>query len=144
MVVPSYLVPYTLLHIISAVITILIIVVINNINFIFVQQQQGNNGGEGVYRQLQPQINRAQDDAMVSYIFQRTHSDTTELSLQHPALAPPPQQPPPPPPPPHIPSQQAPTAVPLSHVQGKFQPLRWPPSNEQVADFVSIVAINSL
>ncbi|KAK7583826.1 hypothetical protein V9T40_004789 [Parthenolecanium corni] len=100
----------------------------------FASQQQGNNGGEGVYRQLQPQMNRAQDDAMVSYIFQRTHSDTAELSLQqHPALAPPPPQQPPPPP--HIQSQQAPTAVPLSHVQGKFQALRWPPSNEQVADF---------
>lgn len=84
-------------------------------------------------------MNRAQDDAMVSYIFQRTHSDTAELSLQqHPALAPPPPQQPPPPP--HIQSQQAPTAVPLSHVQGKFQALRWPPSNEQVADFVSINA----
>lgn len=96
-------------------------------------QQQGNNG-EGLYRQMQPQLNRAQDDAMVSYIFQRNSSDATDLSLQQqpPQLAAPPQQPPP-----HLQSQQA-TAVPLSHLQGKFQQLRWPPSNDQIPDFVSI------
>lgn len=84
---------------------------------------------------MQPQLSRTQDDAMVSYIFQRTHSDTAELSLQqqHPALGAPQQ------PPPHLSSQQAPTAVPLSHLQGKFQALRWPPNNEPVADFVSFI-----
>lgn len=102
-------------------------------------QQQGNNG-DGLYRQIQPQVNRAQDDAMVSYIFQRNPSDTGDLSLQQqpPQLAAAPQQPPP-----HMQSQQA-TAVPLSHLQGKFQQLRWPPNNDQIPDFVSIFALISI
>ncbi|XP_065223237.1 maternal protein pumilio isoform X3 [Planococcus citri] len=86
---------------------------------------------------MQPQLNRTQDDAMVSYIFQRTHSDATDLSLQQqqqqqqqpPALAAPQQ------PPPHMQSQQGPAAVPLSHLQGKFQQLRWPLTSDQVPDF---------
>lgn len=105
---------------------------------VFDFQQQGNNG-DGLYRQIQPQVNRAQDDAMVSYIFQRNPSDTADLSLQQqpPQLAAAPQQPPP-----HMQSQQA-TAVPLSHLQGKFQQLRWPPNNDQIPDFVSIFALIS-
>lgn len=80
---------------------------------------------------MQPQVNRTQDDAMVSYIFQRTPSDAGDIAVQQqpPQLAP--QQPHP-----HL-SQQAPQAVPLSHLQGKFQQIRWPPNSEQIPDFVS-------